>query len=146
MTEAPRDGSHRDRILILFPEGERSIDGTIRTFKKGAAILSTKVGVPIVPVAIDGFHDLWPRGGTLRLWRLLPFSGQRTRIHFGPPLEPVETEQPSEAVYASVTHRLRETVSAMLARFQSRSARYSRCLSHKLWALGPRTSSSSSSI
>ena len=33
-------GLRHGRILILYPEGERSIDGTPRTFKKGAAILS----------------------------------------------------------------------------------------------------------
>ncbi len=55
-------GLQHGRILILYPEGERSIDGTPRTFKKGAAILSIHLQVPIVPVAIDGFYDSWPRG------------------------------------------------------------------------------------
>jgi long-chain acyl-CoA synthetase len=47
---------------MLYPEGERSIDGAPRIFKKGAAILSIHMQVPIVPVAIEGFHDAWPRG------------------------------------------------------------------------------------
>ncbi|MGH9550241.1 MAG: AMP-binding protein, partial [Terriglobales bacterium] len=55
-------GLRHGRILMLYPEGERSIDGTPRTFKKGAAILSIHLQVPIVPVAIEGFHDAWPRG------------------------------------------------------------------------------------
>ena len=55
-------GLRHGRILILYPEGERSIDGTPRTFKKGAAILSIHLQVPIVPVAIEGFHEAWPRG------------------------------------------------------------------------------------
>ena len=58
-------GLRHGRILILYPEGERSIDGTPRTFKKGAAILSIHLQVPIVPVAIEGFHDAWPRGQRL---------------------------------------------------------------------------------
>ena len=33
-------GLRHGKILVLFPEGERSPDGTPRTFKKGAAILS----------------------------------------------------------------------------------------------------------
>ena len=55
-------GLRNGRILILYPEGERSIDGTPRTFKKGAAILSIHLQVPIVPVAIEGFYEAWPRG------------------------------------------------------------------------------------
>ena len=55
-------GLRHGRNLILYPEGERSIDGTPRTFKKGAAILSIHMQVPIVPIAIDGFYEAWPRG------------------------------------------------------------------------------------
>ncbi|MGH9203855.1 MAG: 1-acyl-sn-glycerol-3-phosphate acyltransferase, partial [Vicinamibacterales bacterium] len=47
-------GLTHQKILMLFPEGERSIDGTVKRFKKGAPILSRHVGVPIVPVAIRG--------------------------------------------------------------------------------------------
>ena len=47
-------GLRHGRSLILYPEGERSIDGTPRTFKKGAAILSIHLQVPIVPIAIEG--------------------------------------------------------------------------------------------
>ena len=48
-------GLRQGMALILYPEGERSIDGTPRIFKKGAAILSIHLQVPIVPVAIEGF-------------------------------------------------------------------------------------------
>ena len=54
-------GLRQGRPLILYPEGERSIDGTPKVFKKGAAILSIHMQVPIVPVAIEGFYDAWPR-------------------------------------------------------------------------------------
>ena len=54
-------GLRQGRPLILYPEGERSIDGTPKIFKKGAAILSIHMQVPIVPVAIEGFYEAWPR-------------------------------------------------------------------------------------
>ena len=50
-----------DVVLVLFPEGERSIDGTVKKFKKGAPILSQHMHVPIVPVAIKGVFEVWPR-------------------------------------------------------------------------------------
>jgi long-chain acyl-CoA synthetase len=54
-------GLRQGLSLILYPEGERSIDGRPRIFKKGAAILSIHLQVPIVPVAIEGFYKAWPR-------------------------------------------------------------------------------------
>ena len=59
-------GLRHGMALVLYPEGERSIDGTPKTFKKGAAILSIHLQVPIVPVAIEGFYDAWPRNQAFR--------------------------------------------------------------------------------
>jgi len=55
-------GLRHGKVLILYPEGERSVDGSPKRFKKGAAILATHLRVPIVPIAIEGFYDAWPRG------------------------------------------------------------------------------------
>src|SRR5207248_8985282 len=53
-------GLRHGKVLVLYPEGERSIDGTPKVFKKGAAILATHLKVPIYPVAMDGFFEAWP--------------------------------------------------------------------------------------
>ena len=37
-------GLAHGKILMLFPEGERSIDGTVKRFKKGAPILAQHLG------------------------------------------------------------------------------------------------------
>lgn len=53
----------RDGVsVIIFPEGTRSADGTLQPFKKGALLLATKAGVPIVPMAIHGSHQVQPKG------------------------------------------------------------------------------------
>jgi long-chain acyl-CoA synthetase len=49
------------KILTLFPEGERSIDGQVKEFKKGAGILVAEAGVPVVPAYISGAFEAWPR-------------------------------------------------------------------------------------
>jgi long-chain acyl-CoA synthetase len=92
--------------LILYPEGERSIDGTPRIFKKGAAILSIHMQVPIVPVAIEGFYEVWPRNK--------PFQGFKPlKIKFGNPiLAPPESEA-SEEAYEKLTAELRSRVVSM---------------------------------
>ncbi|MGH9881134.1 MAG: AMP-binding protein, partial [Pyrinomonadaceae bacterium] len=49
-------GLHAKKILNIYPEGQRSFDGTLHQFKKGAAILATELKLPIVPVALDGTY------------------------------------------------------------------------------------------
>ena len=99
-------GLRQGLSLILYPEGERSIDGTPRTFKKGAAILSIHLQVPIVPIAIDGFHDAWPRGQPFK--KLSPLS-----MKIGKPLLPPPESQASEDAYAKLTAELKEKVAGM---------------------------------
>ncbi|HYN15419.1 MAG TPA: AMP-binding protein [Terriglobales bacterium] len=99
-------GLRRGRILILYPEGQRSIDGTPKTFKKGAAILSIHLRVPIYPVAIDGFHEVWPRGKP-------PQRISRLSVRFGDPIIPPPLSNDSEAAYAELTAELRRQVVQM---------------------------------
>lgn len=106
-------GLRHGRILVLFPEGERSPDGTVRAFKKGASILATHLKVPIVPVAIHGVFELWPRGGSIRWTRLLPFSRPRPHFRFGRPLSIERLGAPVAAAadaYARMTAALRDAV------------------------------------
>ena len=96
-------GLRQGRPLILYPEGERSIDGTPRIFKKGAAILSIHMQVPIVPVAIDGFYEAWPRNKSFQKFT-------RLRMEFGDPILPPPE---SEAAYEKLTTELKMRVVEM---------------------------------
>ncbi len=99
-------GLRQGRALVLYPEGERSIDGTPRTFKKGAAILSIHMQVPIVPVAIDGFHEAWPRNKPFQKFAPL-------KMMFGDPIVPPPENEASEEAYEKHTARLRSCVGEM---------------------------------
>ncbi|MGO9208753.1 MAG: AMP-binding protein [Terriglobales bacterium] len=99
-------GLRRGKILILYPEGERSIDGTPKKFKKGAAIVSLHLQVPIYPVAIDGFHEVWPRGKP-------PQRTGKLSVRFGDPIMPPQLGSNPEAAYAELTAELRRRVVAM---------------------------------
>lgn len=98
-------GLAHDKVLLLFPEGERSIDGTVRRFKKGAPILSRHLGVPVVPVAIRGAHEVWPRGRSFNWRGMLPWSRSRVSIQFGPPMQFKDGES-----YADAASRLQAAV------------------------------------
>jgi len=86
--------------VILFPEGTRTRDGRLGEIKSGFAIIARRAGVPIVPVAIVGAHECWPR--TARF----PRPG-RIRLEFGSLITPAEVAALDDAaLVAECTRRL----------------------------------------
>jgi 1-acyl-sn-glycerol-3-phosphate acyltransferase len=73
-------GLRRGRVLLVFPEGTRTLDGSVAEFKKGSAILAVELGVPVVPVGLKGAFEMWPRGGT--------FRRHPVHVTFGDPIDP----------------------------------------------------------
>jgi long-chain acyl-CoA synthetase len=109
-------GLQRGRILMLFPEGERSIDGRVKRFKKGAPVLSRHLDVPIVPVAIRGMFELWPRNRPFNWRMLLPWSRHCIEITFGPPVALAR-----DLTYAAAAAMLQQRVSDLWESPQERS-------------------------
>jgi len=109
-------GLRHDMVLVLFPEGERSIDAEVKKFKKGAAILSTHLQAPIIPVAIRGTFSIWPRNRAIFWKAFLPWAGTRVNLQFGLPLHSAPKPQPGssqasgEASYVAYTEKLRQAV------------------------------------
>ena len=101
-------GLSHGKVLVLFPEGERSIDGTPKKFKKGAPILAQHLGVPIVPVAIKGVYELWPRNRGINWSVVWPWSGHRILVEIGQPMTFAES-----ADYNESASRLRAQVEKM---------------------------------
>jgi long-chain acyl-CoA synthetase len=99
-------GLRRGKMLLLFPEGERSIEGPPKVFKKGAAILSIHMKVPIYPVALDGFFDAWPRGKSFQ--GFLPL-----RMEIGDPIYPPPLGPDPEATYDALTRELKARLMQM---------------------------------
>ena len=52
----------RGTSLLIFPEGGRSHDGRLGSFKEGAAYIAIRAGVPIVPAALIGTQHVLPFG------------------------------------------------------------------------------------
>ncbi len=69
--------------LTTFPEATRTEDGRVRLIKPGVIVIARKARVPIVPVAIEGAFDAWPRHQKLprcaRVW-----------VEYGRPIPPGE--------------------------------------------------------
>lgn len=70
-------------VVTLYPEGTRSVDGSVLPFKKGAFVLALATQVPIVPVAVDGAqlalrkhtHRLQGHPIRVRVGRAIPTRG-----------------------------------------------------------------------
>ncbi|NJD90249.1 MAG: AMP-binding protein, partial [Geobacter sp.] len=70
----------RGNSLLLFPEGERTEDGTLLPFRQGLGVMVQELGIPVIPVAIKGLEEVMPRGAN---W---PKKGA-VRVIFGAPLD-----------------------------------------------------------
>jgi 1-acyl-sn-glycerol-3-phosphate acyltransferase len=55
----------RGRVVVIFPEGTRSPDGELRDFKRGCWLLVRRAKCDVLPMAIQGAFETWPRSATL---------------------------------------------------------------------------------
>ena len=94
-------------LLNVFPEGSRTPDGNLHPAQKGAALIVRRAGVPVVPVAIHGSYEAWPK--TQKFPRPHPI-----RILYGEPVN-LSNEKPEE-----ITAWIDETLGRMLADLRAR--------------------------
>ena len=80
---------NRGGSLMIFPEGALSKSGKIEEFKPGAALLSAKHGVPIVPCTIYGKYKF--------------FIGMRMKFFIG---EPIESDCPPDMRHSKYAREL----------------------------------------
>ncbi|MEO1009342.1 MAG: lysophospholipid acyltransferase family protein [Planctomycetota bacterium] len=87
--------------VLVFPEGRRTRDGHLMPLKRGVALVLRRAKVPVVPVAIDGVFDVWPRHRALPT----PFAGPMG-VHYGEPIEPGDQPRDADALLAMLHDRL----------------------------------------
>ena len=108
-------GLRAGKILNIYPEGQRSFDGKLHHFKKGAAILATELNLPIVPVALDGPYRIWPR----KSWRI---RFAKVKIRFGEPINPGEFAPDGldeDSACQTITSELKRCIQQMLDEMRS---------------------------
>ncbi len=72
-------------VVLVFPEGTRTTDGSVGEFKAGAALLIKRARCPVVPCAIEGAYLAFPRGQ-----HLPNLFGNRVAVAYGQPIDPEE--------------------------------------------------------
>jgi 1-acyl-sn-glycerol-3-phosphate acyltransferase len=87
-------------LVLIFPEGTRTHDGEVAPLKPGFIAVARRGKVPLVPVALDGAFQAWPRTSWFpRLTRLA--------VVIGPPISPDEVaELTDEDLLAELEQRI----------------------------------------
>ncbi len=99
-TEALKAG----QSFLIYPEGTRSPDGRLQEFKKGAAVMAIKAGVPIVPMACSGAHRIMGK-------RSLVIHPGEISVEF---LEPIDASNYSVEERDVLNERVRMAMAAAL--------------------------------
>jgi 1-acyl-sn-glycerol-3-phosphate acyltransferase len=93
----------------IYIEGERTWDGGLQPPRPGTVRIALKAGVPIVPCAIDGAYDVWPRWG-----RAIPRG--HVRVSYGPAfkLPQLHGRVRREAAVPEATDRIMRAIADLL--------------------------------
>lgn len=73
-------------LIVMFPEGSRSVDGSLLDAKRGIGMIATISRSPVVPALIEGTDNALPAGRKI----LRP---SKIRVIFGNPIEVKEEEK-----------------------------------------------------
>ncbi|MBO4513898.1 MAG: AMP-binding protein [Victivallales bacterium] len=87
------NGLKDGKSILIFPEGTRSMDGSLGEFKATFAQLAFDAKVPVVPVAIDGTFKALPRHKRFPKW------GQDITVTFLPPINPQPGKTPADICF-----------------------------------------------
>jgi 1-acyl-sn-glycerol-3-phosphate acyltransferase len=91
----------RGEMVLIFPEGTRTPDGEVHRMMAGFCAIARRGKVPLVPVALDGAYDAWPRQ------RALPRPAT-VHVVWGDPISPACAAKLSDdELVAEVEKRIR---------------------------------------
>lgn len=94
--------------LVLFPEGTRSLRGTLQPFKLGIGLLAFELNVPILPTFIKGVYEVFPKG------KIFPKS-RPIEVIFGKSMrlenyKKLEGKITNYEIYKMITEELRKRI------------------------------------
>src|SRR5881394_3877906 len=90
---------------LVFPEGSRTVDGSLQPAEPGLGLVIAKTLAPVVPMRIFGAHEALPRGGGPL--RLVPIT-----IVIGEPIlfSAADLETPGKSLYARLSDRVMKAI------------------------------------
>jgi len=93
------------KVVVIFPEGSRSLDGRLQSPKHGIGMIVAQTGCPVVPAYLKGTHDVLPTGALWPRFRpvTVPIGDSLTFTRNG---ENEETKQFYQEVSRTVMDRI----------------------------------------
>ena len=93
-------------LVGIFPEGGITRDGAMRPFRAGASVLALQLGIPVVPIHVDGTFRALPRGAK---WpRFVPVT-----LRIGEPIPVAARRNPSSEEITALTESIRNAVGVL---------------------------------
>lgn len=77
----------QQKIIIMFPEGTRSLTGELQPPKPGVGLFACRSQLPVVPARIFGSFDAFGKSGKVRL-------GTPVTVVYGRPIAPAVYDDP----------------------------------------------------
>ncbi len=95
--------------VLIFPEGTRSSNGGLRSFKPGGFIMAIDAGVPVVPMVVSGTFDIMPRGAKV-------IRRQTARLTILPPVDTTSyTRKTKDQLMACVQKSISDALTGNVA-------------------------------
>ncbi len=95
--------------IIIYPEGTRSTDAKMHSFKSGSIYLAQKLNLPIIPAAITGTGEALAKNR----WFIRP---TQITVRFGNPILPGRFSGAiQKATLQQLTHELEQAIQVLLA-------------------------------
>jgi 1-acyl-sn-glycerol-3-phosphate acyltransferase len=105
----------RAESILIFPEGTRTWNGKVGEFKGGGLLLSFRLGIPIVPIAISGSLGILRRSSFL-------ISPRLVKLKIGKPIRFPRMDEVDLETYKNAINNVREEVAKMVSELEKGKA------------------------
>ena len=94
--------------VLIFPEGSRTLDGSLQAAEPGLGLVIAKTLAPVVPMRIFGAHEALPRGGGAL--HFVPIT-----IVVGEPIffTAADLDPPGKKLYSRLSDRVMDAIAAL---------------------------------
>ena len=106
------DALERGEVVVIFPEGTVTTDPDLAPMpaKSGAVRLALRSRAPLIPAAVWGTANVWPKGDYARRWR----PGQNLLVRFGAAIE-VAGDPNSRADSVEAGERIMDAIAVLVS-------------------------------
>lgn len=96
------------KVLLLFPEGTRSRDGSLQEPRAGVGMIAYKMRVPVIPALITGSYNAWSRTS-----KRIKMTSVSVSLGKPVPLDSYFKKEKSKKTYKEISQRIMKEISTL---------------------------------